>query len=153
MSFPSHTILTGICSVDNLMNSIFTYLHMDPCEHPNNSQNLLKKWPPLDSCPIKLICTARLQFSCPKNTEYSVMSLGVTCNAYRKCMCNLGSELASSQFSNDKSFFFRGEVQVSVSLPKYSPYPSGSRLFSTNWSNDTFRRRHTIQSWRFEQAL
>ena len=111
MSFPSHTILTGICSVDNLMNSIFTYLHMDPCEHPNNSQNLLKKWPPLDSCPIKLICTARLQFSCPKNTEYSVMSLGVTCNAYRKCMCNLGSELASSQFSNDKSFFFGGKCK------------------------------------------
>ena len=89
MSFPSHTILTGICSIDNLMNSIFTYLHMDPCEDP--------------SCPIKLTCTARLQFSCPKNTEYSVMSLGVTCNAYRKCMCKLGSEIASSQSSNDKS--------------------------------------------------
>lgn len=70
-----------------------------------------------------------------------------------KRMCNLGSEIASSQFSNDKSFFLGGEVQVSVSLPKYSPYPSGSRLFSTSWSNDTFRRRHTIQSWRFEQAL
>ena len=72
------------------------------------------------------------------------MSLGVISNVYRKCACNLALEIASSQFVNGKSFVL-GEVQVSVSLPQYSPYPSGSRLFGTNWSNDAFRRRPTIK--------